>query len=83
MKKIYCVLVMAVIASFHCYSQFKLSPADSIRRDSINRVTQQDYKKMLDQLNIDFNKTRAVGKSICIQMLQILMNQKLPLYHFS
>jgi len=56
MKKINFTLFIALIISFHCYSQFKLSPADSIRRDSINRVTQQDYNKMLAHLNI--NSTR-------------------------
>jgi hypothetical protein len=61
MNKISCVLVIAVIASFHCYSQFKLSPADSIRRDSINRVTQQDYNKMLAQLNITSTRPGPSG----------------------
>jgi len=54
-------LFLAVIASFHCYSQFKLSPADSIRRDSINRVTQQDYNNMLAQLNITSTRPGPSG----------------------
>ena len=45
----------------NCYSQFKLSPADSIRRDSINRVTQQDYKNMLAQLNITSTRPGPSG----------------------
>ena len=52
MKKIICSSYIALIALVNCYSQFRLSPADSIRRDSINRVTQQDYQTMLDQLHI-------------------------------
>ena len=56
-----CVLLIAVMASFHCYSQFKLSPADSIRRDSINRVTQQDYNNMLAQLNITSTRPGPSG----------------------
>ena len=61
MKKIRYFLFLAVIASFHCYSQFKLSPADSIRRDSINRVTQQDYNNMLAQLNITSTRPGPSG----------------------
>ena len=61
MKKINCSLFIAVIASLNCYSQFKLSPADSIRRDSINRVTQQDYNNMLAQLNITSTRPGPSG----------------------
>src|SRR4051812_41219731 len=61
MKKITCALFIALIASFHCYSQFKLSPADSIRRDSINRVTQQDYNSMLAQLHITSTRPGPSG----------------------
>ena len=61
MKKMRYFLFLAVIASFHCYSQFKLSPADSIRRDSINRVTQQDYNNMLAQLNITSTRPGPSG----------------------
>ena len=32
--------------------QPRLSPADSLRRDSINKVTQLDYRNMLQQLNV-------------------------------
>ena len=61
MKKIHYSFFLAVIASFHCYSQFKLSPADSIRRDSINRITQLDYKIMLAQLNITSTRPGPSG----------------------
>ena len=61
MKKNNCALFIAVIVSFHCYSQFKLSPADSLRRDSINRITQQDYNKMLAQLNITSTRPGPSG----------------------
>ncbi len=53
MKKITGLLLINLIIALHGYTQFgRLSPADSLRRDSMNRVTQQDYKQMLAQLNI-------------------------------
>jgi hypothetical protein len=52
MKKINCFLFIIAVFSLNGFSQFRLSPADSIRRDSINRVTQQDYNNMLAQLHI-------------------------------
>lgn len=53
MKKNIVALFIVSMITVNGYSQFgKLSPADSIRRDSINRVTQQDYNSMLAQLNI-------------------------------
>src|ERR1044071_3589155 len=61
MKKILYSFSIAVTASIHCYSQFNLPPADSIRRDSINRVTQQDYKTMLAQLNITSTRPGPSG----------------------
>ena len=61
MKKIMWALFITAFASFNCYSQFKLSPADSIRRDSINRVTQQDYKNMLEQLHISSTRPGPSG----------------------
>src|SRR3954468_9971219 len=42
-------------------AQFRLSPADSIRRDSINRLTQQDYKNMLSQLHITSTRPGPSG----------------------
>ncbi len=61
MKKIIWPLLIATLTSLYCYSQFKLSPADSIRRDSINRITQQDYKNMLDQLHITSTRPGPSG----------------------
>jgi len=53
MKKITGLLFICLIITLHGYTQFgRLSPADSLRRDSINRVTQQDYNQMLLQLSI-------------------------------
>src|ERR1051326_7672824 len=44
------------------HSQFgRLSPADSIRRDSINKVTQQDYKNMLAVLRITSTRPGPSG----------------------
>jgi hypothetical protein len=54
-------LLLSVTIGVPCYSQFKLSPADSIRRDSINRVTQQDYQQMLSQLNITSTRPGPSG----------------------
>jgi hypothetical protein len=52
MKKLTGLLFINLIALYACSQFGRLSPADSIRRDSINRITQQDYKQMLAQLNI-------------------------------
>src|ERR1700745_769741 len=60
MKKINCFLFI-ISLSLISYSQFKLSPADSIRRDSINRVTQQDYNNMLIQLHITSTRPGPSG----------------------
>ncbi len=44
------------------HAQFgRLSPADSIRRDSMNRVTQQDYQQMLGQLGISTTRPGPSG----------------------
>lgn len=50
MKKIF--LFIPVVFSLNGYTQFRMSTTDSLRRDSINKMTQQDYKQMLGQLNI-------------------------------
>jgi hypothetical protein len=52
MKKLVCCFFIAITLTKNDFAQFRLSPADSLRRDSINKVTQQDYKNMLSQLNI-------------------------------
>ena len=62
MKKIIGFLFVSLMISMHGYSQFgRLSPADSLRRDSINKITQQDYKQMLAQLNITSVRQGANG----------------------
>jgi hypothetical protein len=61
MKKIISLLFGSIPFSLIMFPQFKLSPADSIRRDSINRVTQQDYKTMLAQLNITSTRQGPSG----------------------
>lgn len=42
-------------------AQFRLSPADSLRRDSINKLTQQDYRQMLLQLGISGTRPGPSG----------------------
>jgi hypothetical protein len=62
MKKAAELLLTFLMIASCGYSQFgRLSPADSLRRDSINRVTQQDYKKMLALLNIDSTRHGPSG----------------------
>lgn len=52
MKKITVLLLAGMILTTDSYSQFRFSRADSIRIDSINKLTQLDYKNMLSQLQI-------------------------------
>jgi hypothetical protein len=62
MKKAVVFLLMGLMITLSGYTQFgRLSPADSIRRDSINKVTQQDYNQMLAQLNITSVRPGANG----------------------
>jgi hypothetical protein len=62
MKKIIMFLFVSMMLSTPGYSQFgRLSPADSLRRDSINKVTQQDHKQMMAQLKIDSIRRGANG----------------------
>ncbi|MDQ3846984.1 MAG: acetylxylan esterase [Bacteroidota bacterium] len=61
MKKVTGLLICLAVAS-QGYSQFgRLSPADSLRRDSINKATQQDYKNMLQQLGITATRPGPSG----------------------
>jgi (4-O-methyl)-D-glucuronate---lignin esterase len=59
MKRLF--FVIACIATLKVYPQFRLSPVDSIRRDSINKVTQQDYKNMLAILHITSTRPGPSG----------------------
>ncbi|MFL5810253.1 MAG: alpha/beta hydrolase family protein, partial [Flavisolibacter sp.] len=61
MNKPASLLAINIIITLTGFSQFRLSPADSIRRDSINKVTQQDYKKMLDALHITSTRPGPSG----------------------
>jgi hypothetical protein len=62
MKKAAGLLFTFLMIGLYGYSQFgRLSPADSLRRDSINRLTQQDYKNMLTLLNIDSTRHGPSG----------------------
>ena len=62
MKKIIVFTFAFFTIAMSVHAQFgRLSPADSIRRDSINRVTQQDYNQMLAQLNITSVRPGANG----------------------
>ncbi|MFI5188168.1 MAG: hypothetical protein ACHQF0_15660 [Chitinophagales bacterium] len=61
MKKITELFFSIVLLNLSCYSQFRLSPADSIRRDSINKITQLDYSNMLGQLNISSTRSGPSG----------------------
>src|SRR6476469_5183953 len=61
MKKNLGLFLFIAICVANSQAQFRLSPADSIRRDSINRVTQQDYKQMLSRLNITATRPGPSG----------------------
>jgi hypothetical protein len=53
MKKFTCILFVFLAWALQGSAQFgRLSPADSLRRDSINKMTQRDYNNMLQQLGI-------------------------------
>lgn len=53
MKRLLLLIQLTLVVAATGHAQFgRLSRADSLRRDSINRVTQQDYKQMLSQLQI-------------------------------
>jgi len=45
-------LLACVLAFAQSHAQSRLLPADSLRRDSINKITQKDYRQMLAQLHI-------------------------------
>ena len=55
------LFLIGCIAALSVHSQFRLSPADSIRRDSVNKVTQQDYKNMLALLHITSTRPGPSG----------------------
>src|SRR5215216_2200580 len=63
MKRISGLIAMAI--ALNGYAQNTTSVTDSLRRDSIRRVTQQgtqqDYKKMLDLLHIEATRPGPSG----------------------
>jgi hypothetical protein len=62
MKKIAGFFIINLVIAFNGYTQFgRLSPADSLRRDSVNKVIQQDYNQMLAQLHITSVRQGANG----------------------
>jgi len=62
MKKIFGLLFTGLVVATPGQTQFgRLSPADSLRRDSINKATQQDYNNMLKQLNITSTRPGPSG----------------------
>jgi hypothetical protein len=52
MNKTFIIFSIGWILVSPTQAQFKVSKADSLRIDSINKVTRQDYQNMLQQLNI-------------------------------
>lgn len=59
MKKIF--LVLSILLSLAGYSQFRMTAADSLRRDSINKLTRQDYKNMLSQVGVTSTRPGPSG----------------------
>ncbi len=60
MKKALILSFAGILIMLDAGAQFgRLSTADSLRRDSINRLTQQDYNEMLAQLQISAAIMRA------------------------
>ncbi len=64
MKKIIAFTFAGFTIAMSGHAQFgRLSPADSIRRDSINRVTQQDYDQMFVAIENHFYAAWPIGQS--------------------
>ncbi|MFT3934572.1 MAG: hypothetical protein QM726_13195 [Chitinophagaceae bacterium] len=59
MKKIFFIPLLLVYN--FSIAQFKMSAADSLRMDSINKLTQADYANMLHQLNISNTRPGPSG----------------------
>jgi (4-O-methyl)-D-glucuronate---lignin esterase len=60
MKKIifsFALLTIMIVA----HSQFRLTKADSLRIDSVNKITQADYRNMLSQLHITSTRPGPSG----------------------
>ena len=62
MKKIYVLILLSLSIALNGYSQFgKLSPADSLYWANIRKLTEMDYRNMLDQLHIDSTRPGPSG----------------------
>ena len=62
MKKLLLFFLTSLLLSAKGYTQFgRLSPADSLRRDSISKATQKDYNQMLAQLGITSTRPGPSG----------------------
>jgi hypothetical protein len=59
MKTFNCLIALLIVG--HVYAQPPRSAADSIRRDSMMRATQQDYHNMLEQLHITSTRPGPSG----------------------
>jgi hypothetical protein len=63
MKKVLVCFFISLVMVKYSHAQFKLSPADSIRRDSINRLSEIDHAQMMKQLNITSMRIGADGNN--------------------
>ena len=61
MKKFTGLFLLALGLSAQGHAQFRFTRADSLRMDSINKLTQQDYQTMLRQLNITATRPGPSG----------------------
>jgi GH35 family endo-1,4-beta-xylanase len=62
MKSLAFFCLLALLLSANAPAQFRrMSPADSLRVDSINKATQLDYKQMLQQLSISSTRRGPSG----------------------
>lgn len=52
---------LAAVLTLNANSQFRMTTADSLRYDSIKKVTEADYRTMLAQLNIQSTRTGPSG----------------------
>jgi len=60
MKKIVPLFCIMLITGY-CFAQYKMTPEQQRRRDSIQLATQKDYKTMLLQLHIDSTRPGPSG----------------------
>src|SRR5450432_1109050 len=63
MKKVLVCFFISLVMVKYSHTQFMLSPADSIRRDSINRLSEIDHAQMMKQLNITSMRIGADGNN--------------------